>query len=131
MRRPETGRGWGLTRLAWALALWPGCSGAAEEPTAPVEAMLRALREGDAEALSRVCDPEGGLDGDARRVCSASPADAASWAQLRAWLGAAKVVGLVPVGPNEARVDVEMGPDGRRVAMTVVERDGRWYLRSF
>lgn len=77
---------------------------------------------------------EGVKDGDALRVCSATHEDAATWALVRAWFGEARVVKVSEIHGTdvvEVVIDVEMGPDKRIIPMTVIHREGRWYLDRF
>jgi hypothetical protein len=95
-----------------------------------IEAVIAAARADDASALADLCDPEGHADADARRVCAADPANARDWTLFRAWFAEARILGLVATtaGPDEMHVAVAIGPDHRRVEVTVVRRGERWYL---
>jgi len=107
-----------------------GCAGGGQDALAPIEAVLAAAREDDAGGLSELCDPEGHADADARRICAAHPRDARDWEVFRAWFGDARILGLgsATETPDELHVAVAIGPDHRRVEVTVVRRGERWYL---
>lgn len=107
-----------------------GCAGGSEDALAPIEAAFTAAREDDASGLSALCDPEGHADADARRICAAHPRDARDWAMFRAWFAHGRILGIGSAtdDPDELHVAVAIGPDHRRVEVTVVRRGERWYL---
>lgn len=117
------------TEVLFAIVM-AGCAGGEQDALAPIEAVLAAAREDDASGLSELCDPEGRADADARRICAAHPGDARDWAMFRAWFGDARILGLGSATdkPDELHVAVAIGPDHRRVEVTVVRRGERWYL---
>lgn len=110
-----------------------GCGGDDESPLTPLEKIIAAAREGDPSGLADLCDPDGTVDSDARRICEASPDDARAWDLFRAWFAHARIGGFVPRpgDPDElARVSIVFGPDERRAEVTLVRRGARWYLRE-
>lgn len=114
---------------AFAAAL-AGCGSGEQGALGPVEAVLAAARDDDASGLSELCDPEGHADSDARRLCAAHPENARDWALFREWFGRARILGIGSAtdDPDELHVAVAIGPDHRRVEVTVVRRGARWYL---
>jgi len=114
--------------LMWGVGL--GCGGESQ-PTTPIETLIAAARDDNPSALSAICAPGGAADGDARRVCAVRREDVGTWAMVREWFGAAKIVGLSEIRGEEVVIEVEMGPDRRVIPMTVVSRGGRWYLLRF
>lgn len=127
----------GAHALLVAALIACGCGGggdAADDPFAPVRHMIEAAQSGDPSGLDELCDPEGGFDSDARRVCRARPEDERGWAIFRAWLGHARILGLASntgASPDEVVIAVAMGPHERTVDVTVVRRGERWYLARF
>jgi len=107
-----------------------GCGGVGEDALAPIMAVLEAAQQDDPAGLSELCDPEGHADSDARRVCAAHPDHPRDWALFRAWFGRARILGLASSAPgkDEMHIALAIGPDERRVEVTVVRRGARWYL---
>lgn len=107
-----------------------GCSGQEQGALVPIEAVFAAAREDDASGLAGLCDPEGRADTDARRICAAHPDDAHDWALFREWFAGGRILGIAAAteDPHELHVAVAIGPDHRRVEVTVVRRGERWYL---
>ena len=118
-----------MLEYAFAAAL-EGCGSGEPGALAPIEAVIAAARDDDPSGLSDLCDPEGHADSDARRLCAAHPENARDWALFRAWLGDARILGIGSATdePDELHVAVAIGPDHRRVEVTVVRRGERWYL---
>lgn len=111
-----------------------GCGSDPESPFAPLESAIAAAHEGDPSGLNELCDPEGYADADARRVCAARPESTREWALFRAWFGEARILGLANAtgqAPDEMRIAAEIGPDLRKVEVTVVKRGERWFLLRF
>lgn len=131
------------------------CGADEDSPLGPVERVIAAARTGDPAGLHDLCDPDGGADSDARRVCAARPERAREWQIFRTWLGDARILGLSgqsglsgasgasgasggaagapgsESSHDEVGIAVAMGPDQRHVEFTVVRRGGRWYLLRF
>lgn len=111
------------------MAVLVGCGGDAS-PREPIEELIALIKADDPSGLASLCVPEV-RDGDARRVCMARREDAQAWAQVRAWLGDARVVRVAEFHGDEVVVEVEMGPDRRVIPMTVVNHEGRWLIDRF
>ena len=87
------------------LAALVGCGGDAS-PREPIEELIALIKADDPSGLASLCVPEV-RDGDARRVCMARREDAQAWAQVRAWLGDARVVRVAEFHGDEVVVEVE------------------------
>lgn len=115
-----------------ALALWTwSCGGDAQTPLTPLERIIEAAKTGDPTGLAELCDPEGRVDSDARRICDANPEDERGWALFRAWFADAQIGKMVRHDQSDAGVVIvklSIGPDGRTAEATVVQRGDRWYL---
>ena len=98
-------------------------------PEKAVEAVFNAARSGDISNLKSLCDPEGENDGDTRRICELSEADAAEFFE---YFKNGKVNGKAEINGNMAAVPILFGPEGKKEeTMNVVKRGDKWYLSSF
>lgn len=124
----------GPMRAEWLRSLVLGCvllgCGGESTPRTPIEELIAAARADDPAALRTLCVP-GVRDGDARRVCGSRADHAEDWAVVRSWFERARIVKVSEIHGDEVVIEVEMGPDARKIPMTVVLQDGRWFLSRF
>jgi tetratricopeptide (TPR) repeat protein len=102
-------------------------------PEGVVQAVFDAAQSGDFSALEGLCDPLGENDGDTQMICDVATEDA-NWDEFLEYFAAGRVSGEAQISPggDSAEVPILFGPDGdQEETMTMINRDGRWYLFSF
>jgi hypothetical protein len=100
-------------------------------PAAVLELLFAAARDEDFSQLAGLCDPQGENDGDTASICDLS-ADHPEHTTFIEQFSTGKVVGEARIDGDSAEVDFIFGPDGDwSETMTLIERDGRWYLLDF
>jgi len=98
-------------------------------PEKVVEAVFQAAKSGDISHLKGLCDPEGENDGDTKRICELTEADAAEFFE---YFKNGKVNGKAEIDGEMAAVPILFGPEGKtQETMNVVKRGDKWYLYSF
>lgn len=121
--------------LAFALSS-TACGGSAaapdlSKPEGPVLALFSAAKAGDDAALKGLCDPSGGGDKDSREICALTKS-AERWGSFVEFFKDGKLTDPVEVAGGEAKVPFAFGPGGSKTeTFKVVQRDGKWYLKSF
>jgi hypothetical protein len=98
-------------------------------PEKVVEAVFNAAKSGDIDHLKGLCDPKGENDGDTKRICQLTEADAAEFME---YFKKGKVNGEAQIDGDKASVPILFGPEGKtKETMIVVKRGDKWYLYSF
>jgi len=106
---------------------------ASTSPESVVQAIFDAAQSGDLSSLKGLCDPLGENDGDTQAICDLAT-DAANRDEFVQYFFTGKVNGSAQIGPagDKATVPFLFGPDGdSEGTMTLVNRDGQWYLFDF
>jgi hypothetical protein len=105
----------------------------ATSPEGVVRAVFDAAKSGDFASLEGLCDPLGENDGDTQMVCDAATDDSVR-EEFVEYFSAGKISGDAQVSPDGDTVEVPFlfSPYGdREETMTLINRDGQWYLFSF
>ncbi len=124
----------------------PSSSAAAvdqSKPEAVVQAIFDAARTEEFKPLGTLCDPLQQNDGDTDCICAMSPRYKAhqcsqnsmnrvSVEEYVQYFLKGAVKGEARIDGDAAEVDFLFGAEGRnQETMTLVRRDGKWYLSSF
>lgn len=107
--------------------------GSETSPEAIVQIVLDAAASGNLAPLETLCDPQGENDGDTQMICDVAR-DATNREEFVSFFGTGKVAGEARLSPQGDLAEVPMlvGPDGdEEETMTLIKRDGRWYLYEF
>lgn len=114
-----------------------------EDPSSVVKAMFYAAETGDFQILGNLCDPEGEGDEDTKTLCALSlykiAGSRGSKATRQDFVEAfknGKVSGQTKKRSDKygdfADVPILFGPNGdKKETMTLINREGKWYLSSF
>ena len=98
-------------------------------PEKVVEAVFNAAKSGDIDHLKGLCDPKGENDGDTKRICELTEADAAEFIE---YFKNGKVNGKAVIEGDMATVPILFGPERKtEESMKVIKRGDKWYLYSF
>jgi hypothetical protein len=101
------------------------------DPAMVLQAVFDVAKGADPNVLAGLCDPEGQNDNDTRRICDLADGFAAN-DEFVLYFAHAKLNGPPLVEGTLASVPFLFGPNGdREEVMEMVERDGKWYLKSF
>jgi Tfp pilus assembly protein PilF len=101
------------------------------DPASVLQAVFDAAASGDFGPLSGLCDPMGENDGDTAAICEITSAhpDKDSFVEFFA-LG--RINGQVSINGDRAELPFLFGPNGdQEETMTLILRDGQWYLFDF
>ena len=104
-----------------------------ESPESVVQAVFDAATSGDFGSLGDLCDPVGENDDDTQMICDTAT-DGANRDEFVQYFASGKVNGVATISPDgtEATVPLLFGPGGDdEETMTLINRDGQWYLYSF
>ncbi|MDP3971125.1 MAG: hypothetical protein Q8P90_05570 [bacterium] len=103
-------------------------------PEGTIELVFLAASIGDMSLVADLCDPTGDNDGDTQAICDLGT-DAIGEATEDEFVqvfAAGKVTGDAVIEADEATVPFMFGQDGTdEETMTLINRDGMWYLYSF
>lgn len=103
------------------------------DPSSVVQVIFDAAATEDFEILSEICDPLGDNDGDTRDICSCGKEDVDKelLKSFVEYFAKGKVVSTSIEG-DWAKVEFKFGPNGNKdETMSLVKRDGKWYLSGF
>lgn len=101
------------------------------DPAAVLQAVFTAAQTGDPTALPYLCDPLGESDGDVAMICTLDAAHD-DWEGFVAYFAPGQITGEPVVDGDTAAIDFAFGPDGDQAeTMTLVRRDGKWFLRGY
>lgn len=120
------------------------CAGCAEDIADPISgdvdfanpksvlgSVFYAARTGEIGHLASLCDPRGTANHAVQRIC-ALEAQSSDLGSFRANFARARLNGEPRISGDTAVIKFLYGPKGTdRETMTLVRRDGRWYLQSF
>lgn len=123
----------------------PSSTGAVDQskPEAVVQAMFDAARTEEFAPLATLCDPLQQNDGDTDCICAMAPRYKAhqcsqnsmnrvSVEEYKQYFLKGSVKGEARIEGDAAEVDFLFGAEGRNSeTMSLVRRDGKWYLSSF
>lgn len=102
-----------------------------EDPASVLQAVFRAAQSGDFSQLAGLCDPLGENDGDTADIC-AMTADDDLAASFREWFATGQITGEAAINGDQAELPFTFGPNGDQdETMTLIRRNGRWYLSGF
>lgn len=105
----------------------------ANSPEAVLQAVFDAAQSGDFSTLSNLCDPMGENDGDTQQICTIA-SDAETQDSFVEYFSTGQITGdaAISTDGNQAEVPFLFGPNGQQEeTMSMVNRDGQWYLSSF
>jgi hypothetical protein len=102
-----------------------------DNPSSVVEAIFVVAKGADAKILGGLCDPNGQVDLDVRRICEyAHGFDPEG--EFPMFFGEGKVAGPHQILGDRAWVPFLFGPNGdKRDTIQLVRREGKWYLEQF
>ena len=101
------------------------------DPAKVVQAVLTAAQTQSFGALSGLCDPQGENDEDTALNCAMTAGHADKDAFVT-YFATGKISGEVTVSGDRAQVPFLFGPSGdQQEIMSLIRRDGRWYLLEF
>jgi hypothetical protein len=101
------------------------------KPESVVEAIFKAAKTKDFESLKALCDPKGENDGDTKDICGVAD-NKEMQEEFVQFFEKGKVSGSARIEGDEAEVDFTFGPSGNDTeTMNLIQRDGKWYLKSF
>ena len=129
----DVDRNKGAYILAVAANVSASPAAASTPPESVVQAVFDAAKSGDFSGLKNLCDPLGENDGDTQAICGLAT-DAANRDEFVQYFSTGKVNGSAQISPagDKAQVPFLLGPDGdSEGTMTLVNRDGQWYLFDF
>ena len=129
----DVDRNKGAYILAVAANVSASPAAASTPPESVVQAIFDAAKSGDFSGLKDLCDPLGENDGDTQAICGLAT-DAANRDEFVQYFSTGKVNGSAQISPagDKAQVPFLLGPDGdSEGTMTLVNRDGQWYLFGF
>jgi hypothetical protein len=96
-----------------------------------VSSVFYAAKSGESQHLATLCDPEGGSNRHALRVC-AQVAGGEDWVEFAEQFSQAKLIGEARITEDRALVNFVFGKNGtKRETMELVRRESRWYLLAF
>ena len=97
-----------------------------------LDAIFQAARASNPRLLSKLCDPLGKGDIDTRTICSLTK-DHPKWPEFkRNFENGVRVSHVARVREKRAQLNFIFGTEGRTPElMTLIQRDGLWYLLSF
>ncbi len=101
------------------------------DPAKVVQAVFDAAQTQSFTALAGLCDPQGENDKDTATICAmtAGHADKDSFVT---YFAKGKINGEVTVSGDQAQVPFLFGPNGdQQETMSLIQRDGKWYLLEF
>lgn len=101
------------------------------DPVKVVQAVFDAAQTQNFAALSALCDPQGGNDKDTATICAmtAGHTDKESFVT---YFAKGKINGEVAISGDRAQVPFLFGPNGdQQETMSLIQRDGKWYLLEF
>jgi hypothetical protein len=100
-------------------------------PVSVLEAVFAAAQTGDFSVLPSLCDPLGQHDGDTALICAITE-DHPDRDAFVAAFAKSKINGQPVINGDEVQIPFLFGPDGdQEETMTLILRDGKWYLSSF
>jgi hypothetical protein len=102
-------------------------------PVAVVQAVFAAADTDEFDTLAGLCDPIGENDGDTRDICNLAT-DEANRGSFVESFATGRITGGVQLSEDGSQIEIGIlfGPDGQREeTMTLINRDGKWYLFSF
>jgi len=101
------------------------------DPASVVQAIFTAAQTEDFSRLPELCDPLGEHDGDTDAICNIT-ADHPDKDTFVAAFAKARLNGEPTISGNRAEVPFLFGPNGdQEETMTLILRDGKWYLLGF
>ncbi|MFQ5399779.1 MAG: TolB family protein [Anaerolineae bacterium] len=101
------------------------------DPASVLQAVFAAAQSGDFSQLAGLCDPLGENDGDTADIC-AMTADNDVAASFREWFATGQIAGEAAINGDQAELPFTFGPNGdQNETMTLIRRNGRWYLYEF
>lgn len=101
-------------------------------PVWVVNQIFEAAKTGNYESLLTLCDPNGEGDGDVKRICSVYLSSKEDKDEFNSYFKFGQVLGKAVIAGNEAMIQIKFGPQGNKdETMNLLQRDGKWYLRSF
>ncbi len=111
----------------------PAAAGGVDQtdPAKVVQAVFTAAQTQSFTTLSGLCDPQGENDKDTATICTmtAGHADEDSFVT---YFATGKISGEVTVSGDRAQVPFLFGPNGDQAeTMSLIRRDGKWYLLEF
>jgi len=96
-------------------------------PEDVVNSIFAAAKAKDYSGLSKLCDTD--ADSDSKKICDLQDKDKASFEE---YFSKGKIDGNATINGSEAAVPILFGPDGTKSeTMNLVQKDGKWYLKSF
>ena len=101
------------------------------DPAKVVQAVFDAAQTQSFVALASLCDPQGQNDKDTATIC-AMTADHSDKDSFVTYFAKGKINGEVAVSGDRAQVPFLFGPNGdQQETMSLIQRDGKWYLLEF
>lgn len=101
------------------------------DPVKVVEALFKAAKTKNYEALPGLADPVGRIDGDVKDVCGVTKGSKME-SQVIQYFANGKVIGKADIRGDEAEVNFIFGPQGTdKETMGLTRREGMWYLSNF
>ena len=102
-------------------------------PVAVVQAVFAAAATGEFDTLPGLCDPIGENDGDTQDICNLAT-DEANRSSFVETFVTGQITGGVQLSEDGSQIEIDFlfGPNGQREeTMTLINRDGKWYLYSY
>ena len=101
------------------------------DPNSVLRAVFTSARLEDFSQLAGLCDPQGENDDDTAAICAIT-ADHENAASFLEWFASGQITGEPVINGDRAEIPFTFGPNGdREETMTLIRRDGRWYLFDF
>jgi hypothetical protein len=101
------------------------------DPATVLEQVFAAARMEDFGRLADLCDPQGENDGDTETICAITD-DHPEQATFVSQFATGGIIGEARVEGDSAEIDFRFGPNGEwEETMTLINRDGQWYLLDF
>ncbi len=102
-----------------------------EDPANVLQAVFDSARLGDYSQLAGLCDPQGENDDDTAAICEITTGHEYE-ASFKEWFAKGQITGAAAIDGDRAEIPFTFGPEGdKEEMMTLIQRNGRWYLLEF
>lgn len=101
------------------------------DPQSVMQALFDAVKSGNLENLSYLCDPTGSGDGETKEICKMNSMPFEAKKSFIEYFKNGAVIGNPIIIGDEASVNFTFGPNNSKTAeMKLIRLNGKWYLYS-